>query len=89
MTEDHPYIGGTDVVLPDVDKALNGAIDGLDALLGAIKANIERGVPFPVAERLLAAYPVVLRARDTGTVIFQRLYSSLPTADETDYETPF
>jgi hypothetical protein len=89
VTEEHTYIGGTDTVLPDIDKALGRAIDGLDDLSAAIKRHVEAGVPFNVAERLLYTYPLAVEARKLGTMIFHRLYSSQPTADDTDYDTPF
>jgi len=89
MTEEHPYIGGTDVVLPDVDKALNRAIDGLDDLLAAIQRNVESGVKLPVAVRLLLAHPVAMQARDLCGNVFVRLYSGQPTADEADEDTPW
>lgn len=89
MTEEPCFIGDSDVVLPDVDQALSVAIAGLDGLLDAIKHNVENGVPLPVAKRLLYAHPAALKAREMGTVIFERLYSSWQTADEIDYDTPF
>lgn len=89
MTEEYTYIGGTDVVLPDIDQALTRAIEGLDGLLDAIKGRVERGVPLLVASRLLYAYPVAVEAHKLGIVIFERLYSSLPVVDDTDYDTPF
>lgn len=89
MTEEHCYIGGSGVVLPDIDQAVTVAIAGLDGLLEAIKRNVEKGVPFPVAERLLWAYPAAIQARKLGTVIFQQLYGSQPAADDIDYDNPF
>lgn len=89
MTEENCHIGGTDVVLPDVDEALNNAVNGLDALLAAIQRNVESGVKLPVAVRLLLAHPVAMQARDLCGNVFVRLYSGQPTADEADYDTPF
>lgn len=89
MTEEHSYIGGTDVVLPDVDDALTRAVEGLDALLAAIQSNVEGGVPFPVACRLVNVWPVVVEARELSKLIFARLYSSPQTSDDFDESTPW
>lgn len=91
MTEGHTYIGGTDVVLPNVEEALDHAAQSLDALIAAIKGRVECGVPFPVAERLIWAHPVAMQARYLCGEVAMRLYKpgGQPTADVIDEDNPF
>ena len=84
-------VGGTHVILADVDRAYNMAAEGLVALKEAIVGHIEAGCQVPVAARLFNALGKTDEAFGTLKQAFGILYSG-PGRDRRDIpdeEIPF